>query len=162
MDFMHDRLANGDRYRTLNVIDIFSRRCLAVVARHRFASSDVTEVLDVLVDTFGAPQAITCDNGTEFCSQHFDAWAYRRTVAIDYIAPGKPTQNGYIESFNGKLRDECMRGSWFESLAAAQVALDIWMRDYNEVRPHSSLADMAPVEYVANVLGTSVQNLICP
>ena len=162
MDFMHDRLADGRSYRTFNVIDIFSRQCLAVHASERFTSQDVTRVLDAVIATHGAPEAITCDNGTEFCSQHFDAWAYERQVAIDFIAPGKPTQNGYIESFNGKLRDECLRGGWFRSLAEAQAIIDAWVRDYNETRPHSSLADLSPLAYVAHILGTSVKNLMKP
>ena len=92
----------------------------------------------------GAPEAITCDNGSEFTSRNFDAWAYKHQVAIDYIMPGKPVQNGYIESFNGKLRDECLSASWFRSLTEAQTILDRWVDDYNKVRPHSSLANLAP------------------
>jgi putative transposase len=160
MDFMHDTLADGRKYRTLNVLDIFSRECLRVVARPSFCSNDVTDVLDALIRKHGAPKAITCDNGTEFTSRHFDAWAYQQGVAIDYIMPGKPVQNGYIESFNGKLREECLSASWFTSLAEAQAVLDEWVRDYNHVRPHSALANLAPIEYAARVIGTSVSNLM--
>lgn len=160
MDFMHDRLADGRKYRTFNVLDIFSRQCVGVVARHAFSSRDVTDALDILIATFGKPDAITCDNGSEFSSRHFDAWAYAHGIAIDFIHPGKPTQNGFIESFNGKLRDECLRTGWFESLVDAQRTLNEWARDYNESRPHSSLAHLSPNAYAARVLGTCVSNLI--
>ena len=162
MDFMHDTLTDGRSYRTFNVLDVFSRQCLGVVVRSSFCSAEVIAVLDALIVKHGAPEAITCDNGSEFTSQRFDAWAYKHSVAIDYIMPGKPVQNGYIESFNGKLRSECLSVSWFESLADAQAALDGWVRDYNEIRPHSSLANLAPLQYVARVIGTSVANLISP
>lgn len=162
MDFMFDRLADGRSYRTLNVLDVFSRQCLGVFARPGFCSADVTAALDTLIAKHGAPEAITCDNGCEYTSRHFDAWAYQHSVAIDYIMPGKPTQNGYIESFNGRLREECMSTSWFESLAHAQSTFDAWVRDYNEVRPHSSLANLAPLQYIARVMGTSVAKLVSP
>ena len=122
----------------------------------------VDQLLDVLVARHGKPEAITFDNGSEFTSRHFDAWAYQHGIAIDYIMPGKPTQNGYIESFNGRLREECMSTSWFGSLAEAQAGLDAWVRDYNEVRPHSALANLAPLQYVARVMGTSVTKLVSP
>jgi putative transposase len=160
MDFMHDTLADGRKYRTFNVLDIFSRQCLRVVARPSFCSQDVTAVLDVLVDKHGPPEAITCDNGTEFTSRHFDGWAYQHGIAIDYIMPGKPVQNGYVESFNGKLREECLSASWFTTLHDAQSDLDDWVTDYNEVRPHSALANLAPLQYAARVIGTSVSNLM--
>jgi putative transposase len=162
MDFMHDRLTDGRSYRTFNVLDVFSRECLGVFARFSFCSADVTALLDKLIEKHGTPEAITCDNGSEFASARFDAWAYTQGVAIDYIMPGKPVQNGYIESFNGKFRAECLSISWFDSIADAQVALDAWVRDYNGVRPHSSLANLAPLQYVAKVIGTSVANLISP
>lgn len=162
MDFMHDTLADGRSYRTFNVLDVFSRHCLGVVARPGFCSGDVTAALDAMIKRHGKPTAITCDNGSEFTSRHFDAWAYEHGVAIDYIMPGKPVQNGYIESFNGRLREECMSANWFPSLADAQATLDAWVRDYNEVRPHSSLANLTPLQYVARVMGTSVSKLVSP
>lgn len=162
MDFMHDTLTDGRSYRTFNVLDVFSRQCLGVFARPTFTSAEVTTSLDAIISKHGVPEAITCDNGSEFTSQRFDAWAYARGVAIDYIMPGKPVQNGYIESFNGKLRSECLSVSWFSSLAEAQIALDAWVRDYNEVRPQSSLANLSPLQYVARVIGTSVAKLVSP
>jgi putative transposase len=98
MDFMHDQLGDGQRFRTFNVLDVFSRQCLAVVAQPSFRSKDVTTVLDRLIEEHGAPHRITCDNGTEFTANHFDAWAYHRGVFTDFIAPGKPVQNGFMES----------------------------------------------------------------
>lgn len=159
MDFMHDRLVDGRAFRTFNVLDVFSRRCLGVLAAQSFCSATVTARLSALVQRYGRPEAITCDNGTEFTSKVFDAWAYENAVAIDYIMPGKPTQNAYIESFNGRLRDECLSTSWFESLADAQAGIDAWVTDYNEVRPHSVLANLAPLQYLAKVMGVSVEKL---
>jgi len=160
MDFMYDQLSSGRAFRTFNVLDVFSRQCLAVVAKHSFSSADVTAVLDALVAMHGKPEAITCDNGSEFASRHFDAWAYQNAIAIDFIMPGKPAQNGYIESFNGRLREECLSASWFESLDEAQRALAAWVRDYNEVRPHSALSNLAPLEYIARITQASVATLV--
>jgi putative transposase len=162
MDFMHDTLADGRTFRTFNVLDVFSRQCLKVLARPGFTSVHVTSILDELIAEHGTPEAITCDNGSEFTSRNFDAWAYEHKVAIDYIMPGRPTQNGYIESFNGKLREECLSGSWFRSLAEAQTVLDGWVEDYNKVRPHSSLANLAPLQYLARIVGTTVSKLNSP
>jgi putative transposase len=95
---------------------------------------------------------ITCDNGTEFTSNQFDAWAHARGVDIDFITPGKPTWNGLIESFNGRLRDECLNTNWFASLGQAQRVIEEWRRDYNETRPHSSIGDMSPAAYAASLI----------
>ena len=159
MDFMHDRLVNGRSFRTFNVLDVFSRQCLGVLAAQSFCSATVTARLSRLIALHGCPDAITCDNGTEFTSKLFDAWAYEHAIAIDYIMPGKPTQNAYIESFNGKLRDECLSTSWFESLKDAQKGIDAWVTDYNTVRPHSALANRAPLQYLAQVMGVSAAKL---
>lgn len=160
MDFMHDTLSNGQTFRTFNVLDVFSRECLCVVPRTSFTSAAVTELLDAVIAKHGRPEAITCDNGCEFTSRHFDAWAYEQRVAIDFIMPGKPVQNGYIESFNARLREECMSATWFMSLEHATTVLDAWVRDYNEVRPHSALANLAPLEYIALIAGTSVSTIV--
>jgi putative transposase len=159
MDFMHDQLGDGQRFRTFNVLDTFSRQCLAVVAQRTFRSQDVTAVLDRLIDEHGLPHRLTCDNGTEFTANHFDAWAYQRGVFTEFIMPGKPVQNGFIESFNGKLRDECLNANWFSDLEHAQRLLDAWVRDYNEVRPHSALDNLPPLSYLARLTGLSEQNL---
>lgn len=95
---------------------------------------------------------LTVDNGPEFTSVHFDSWAHARGIEVDYTRPGKPTDNDYIESFNGKLRDECLNANWFESLADAKERIRAWRLDYNEVRPHSSLDNLAPMEYVRQLM----------
>ena len=129
------------------------------MAQRTFRSRDVTEVLDRLIEEHGTPLRITCDNGTEFTANHFDAWAYDRGVFTDFIAPGKPVQNGFIESFNGKLRDECLNASWFTGLSHAQQLLDAWVQDYNEVRPHSALDNLPPISYLARLTGLKEQDL---
>jgi len=103
----------------------------------------------------GAPRTIQVDNGTEFTSNHFDAWAYLRGIDVDFIRPGKPVDNAHIESFNGRLRDECLNSKWFESLDDARKALQAWRWDYNEVRPHSSLGDMPPSAFAAQIQGVA-------
>ncbi len=132
----------------LTVIDIHSRECLALEADVSLPSRRVTDVLEKVVAQRGAPIALTLDNGTEFTSNHFDAWAYTAGIQLDFISPGRPVENGYIESFNGKLRDECLSQSWFLSLSEAQEQLEGWRREYNETRPHSSLGYLAPAVYV--------------
>ena len=148
LDFVSDALANGRRFRVLTVIDIHSRECLALEADVSLPSRRVTDVLEKVVAQRGAPIALTLDNGTEFTSNHFDAWAYTASIQLDFISPGRPVENGYIESFNGKLRDECLSQSWFLSLSEAQEQLEGWRREYNETRPHSSLGYLAPAVYV--------------
>ena len=148
LDFVSDELANGRRFRVLTVIDIHSRECLALEADVSLPSRRVTEVLEKVVGQRGAPLALTLDNGTEFTSKHFDAWAYTAGIQLDFISPGRPVETGYIESFNGKLRDECLGVSWFLSLSEAQEQLQAWRRDYNEMRPHSSLGNLPPAVYV--------------
>lgn len=159
MDFTHDQLADGRRFRTLNVLDIFSRECLAVFALPTFSAQDVADVLDDIIERRDKPLSVTCDNGSEFTARVFDAWAYRLGVSIDFIDPGRPVQNGFIESFNARLRDECLSMNWFESLDHAQSVLDEWVRDYNEVRPHSALDNLSPLAYVAQVMGVDEETL---
>ena len=115
-------------------------------------SKHVGEVLDQAIRRRQAPIAITCDNGSEFTSRHFDAWAYFRKIDLDFIRPGKPVENAFIESFNGRLREECLSQSWFVDLGDVQAALAAWKEDYNVSRPHTSLGGLAPVEYVARLL----------
>lgn len=160
MDFMQDELHNGQRFRTFNVLDTFSRQCLAVIASRTFRATDVTAILDSLIERHGAPLRITCDHGSEFTANHFDAWAYRHRIFTDFIVPGKPMQNGFIESFNGKLRDECLNVSWFEGLEHAQQLIDAWVRDYNQVRPHSALDNLPPVSYLARLTRIPERNLL--
>jgi putative transposase len=152
MDFMMDELKDGRRLRIFNVIDCHSREALVTQAEPSFPAAKVTAALDRLIFERGVPEAITCDNGTEFTSRHFDAWAYDHGIILDFIRPGRPVENGTIESFNGRLRDECLSQHWFASLAEAREILQAWKKDYNEVRPHSSLGDRTPKEVAERVL----------
>lgn len=152
MDFMADRLTNGGRFRTLNVIDAHTRQCIGIAVDRSFPAEKVTACLDAWTGEHGTPGAIQVDNGTEFTSNAFDAWAYERGIEIHYITPGRPVENGLIESFNGKLRDECLNTSWFETLEQAKQEIESWKTDYNEQRPHSSLGNIPPAQYVANLL----------
>ena len=116
-------------------------------------SHAVTEALDEAIALYGQPEAITMDYGTESACNRFDQWAYRRGIQLDFITPGRPVENGIIESFDGTLRDECLNTHWFESLADARAEIKAWREDYNETRPHSSLGNRAPMQYIAELLG---------
>jgi putative transposase len=144
MDFVSARLADGRWFRTLTVIDLYTRESLALVADRSLTGVKVAATLSVVLRHRPAPHAITVDNGGEFVSRAMDAWAYAHDVRLDFIRPGKPVENAFIESFNGKLRDECLNSHVFASVAEAQVLLDAWREDYNAVRPHSALQDRTP------------------
>ena len=146
MDFVSDALASGRRIRVLTVIDDFTRESLATEVDTSLPSLRVTRVLDRLVAEHGLPELITVDNGPEFAGRTLDAWAYAHGVRLHFIDPGKPVQNAYIESFNGRLRDECLNEHWFMSLPAARVIVEAWRDDYNAVRPHSALGNLTPEE----------------
>ncbi len=151
MDFMRDTLANGRRFRTLNVVDTVTRECLAIEVDTSLPGKRVVRVLDQLVERYGAPKRITLDNGPEFTGQALDAWAYRHGVILDFIDPGKPTQNGYMESFNGKFRDECLNLHWFRDLEDARRIIGTWEEEYNTTRPHSALGNQPPAVYAQSV-----------
>jgi putative transposase len=152
MDFVADQLATGQRFRALTVIDHFSRECVLIEAAVSLPAIRVTEALDKVMAERGQPQVITTDNGTEFTSRHFDSWAHQRGIKLDFIAPGRPVENCYIESFNGKFRDECLSEHWFGSLASARLTIEQWRLDYNKNRPHSSIGNLAPEQFVARVM----------
>ena len=153
IDFVSDQLADGRRFRILTAIDKVSRECVCLEVDQRFPAEAVTRALDQAMVRYGQPKIITSDNGTEFTSNHFDQWAYRREIQLDFIAPGRPMDNGFIESFNGKFRDECLNMHWFESLTEARRLIEQWRFEYNEMRSHSSLGNRAPAIYVAELLG---------
>jgi putative transposase len=153
LDFVHDVLAAGRTIRVLNVIDAYTRESLAMEVDTSFAGLRVTRVLDQIIEQRGLPGAIRCDNGPELTSRHFLAWALDRKIDLIHIQPGKPTQNAYVESFNSKLREECLRVSWFQNLFEARRIIASWRRDYNERRPHSSLNYMTPAEFAAQPSG---------
>lgn len=141
MDFMRDTLANGRSFRTLNVVDLFTRECLAIDVDTSLPSARVVRVLEQIAEQRGLPEVISVDNGPEFAGQVVDAWAYRRSVQLRFIAPGKPIQNAFVESFNGRFRDECLNQHWFLSLDDARAIIESWREDYNTVRPHSALGN---------------------
>ncbi len=147
MDFMVDCLSDGRVFRTLNIVDDFTRECRAIEVDTSIGGARVARVLDQLVLEHGQPTTLLMDNGPEFTGHVLDAWAYERGVALRFIQPGKPVQNAYVESFNGKFRDECLNEHWFVSLTDAREKIDVWRDDYNRVRPHSSLGDLTPEEY---------------
>lgn len=148
-DFVSDSLTDGRHFRVFTLVDTFTRESLATEVAGSFPAEAVTQVLDRVITQRGKPQILTTDNGTEFTSRYFDAWAYRNKIALDFIHPGRPVENGFIESFNGRLRDECLNANWFESLQEAGRTIEAWRLDYNEVRPHSSLGDLCPAAYAA-------------
>ena len=151
MDFVSDRLADGRWFRILTVIDQYTRECLCAYADRSQTGEKVVERMKHLVATRGVPESITTDNGGEFAGQAMDAWAHNAGVKLDFIRPGRPVQNGYIESFNGRLRDECLNGEIFFHLADAREKLEHWRRDYNQKRPHSALDDRTPEEFARTV-----------
>lgn len=144
MDFVHDYLADGRRLRTLNVIDTFTRECLAIEVDTSLPGARVVRVLDRLVWEYGLPETVRIDNGPEFISMALDRWAFKHGVKLDFIQPGKPTQNGHVESFNGRFRDECLAQAHFPTLARARVEIELWRVDYNCERPHSALRYETP------------------
>lgn len=148
MDFVSDSLYNGRRCRVLTVVDDFSRECPALEADHSLTGKWVTRVLDRIALTRGLPDVITVDNGPKFISKTLDLWAYENNVKLRFIQPGKPVQNAYIESFNGKFQDECLNEHVFVSLHSAQQIIESWRQDYNSERLHSSLNDLTPEEFV--------------
>jgi putative transposase len=148
MDFVSDRLTDGRWFRILTVVDQYTRECLCINADRSQTGEKVVEHMKRLAATRGVPESITTDNGSEFAGRAMDVWAQQAGVKLDFIRPGRPTQNGYIESFNGRLRDECLNTEMFSSLADAREKLQRWQRDYNQTRPHSALADRTPEEFV--------------
>lgn len=151
IDFVRDTLADGRVFRGFTVVDDFTRECPAIEVDHSLPGERVARTLDRLSKERGLPKTIVCDNGPEFQGQALDFWAHRHGVAISFIQPGKPVQNAFIESFNGKLRDECLNETYFTSLSDAQLTIEAWRKDYNETRPHSSLGDLTPAEFAKNI-----------
>lgn len=147
MDFMSDQLADGRRIRTLNVVDDHTRECLAIEVDTSLSGHRVCRVLDRLVSERGHPKRIITDNGPEFTSKILDRWAYEHCVELQFIEPGKPVQNAFVESFNGTMRNECLNEHWFLGLEDAQVLIEAWRIDYNTQRPHSSLGGKPPGEF---------------
>ena len=155
MDFVSDALCTGRRFRSLTIMDDYSRECPAIEVDTSLGGERVCRVLDRLAIERGLPATIRVDNGPEFAGKALDEWAYRNGVKLHFIDPGKPNQNAYIESFNGKFRDECLSENWFVSLQEARRIIEDWRQDYNQVRPHSSLNDLAPEVFAGMNLGSN-------
>ena len=147
MDILQDCFSNGRKFRSLTIVDDFTRECPAIEVDTSIPGARVVRVMDRLAQTWGIPRTIVSDNGGEFIGRAMDAWANRHGVKLHFIDPGKPTQNAYIESFNGKFRDECLDQHWFTDLADARGKIETWRVEYNTVRPHSSLAYATPEEF---------------
>jgi putative transposase len=145
MDFVHDTLTSGRVFRTLNIVDDFSRECLAIEVDTSLPGHRVARVLDRVAFERGCyPRIVVIDNGPEFAGRVLDAWACEHGVSLVFIRPGKPIENAFVESFNGRFRDECLNEHWFLNLADARLAIEDWRKDYNQVRPHSALGNLTP------------------
>ena len=147
MDFVSDQLANGRRFRVLNVVDDFSREVVGQLVSASISGHQVARFLTRMCEERGTPRKIICDNGTEFTSKAMFFWSKEAGVTLGFIQPGKPTQNAFVESLNGKFRNECLNRQWFRTMDEARIEIDLWRTQYNHVRPHSSLNYMPPVEY---------------
>jgi putative transposase len=155
LDFVSDSLATGRGIRVLTVVDAFTRENLSLEVDVSLSSRRVTRALEAVIERRGKPEGIRCDNGPELTSRHFLSWCEERQIQLIHIQPGKPTQNGHVESFNGRLRDECLNASWFRNLVDARAKIAAWRDEYNGERPHSSLGYRTPNEF-AEILKSSV------
>lgn len=158
MDFVADELADGRRFRGLTVLDVYTRECLDIEVGQSLRAGDLVQALNRLKYERGRPKRIDCDNGSEFASGQMDLWAYQNGVKLNFSRRGKPTDNAFIESFNGRFRDECLNVHWFASLADAKAKIDAWRWDYNEHRPHRSLMGRTPREFARQVMQTGAAN----
>ncbi len=151
LDFVADQLADGRRFRALTILDIFTRESLAIEVGQKLKGEDVVGALNQIRQKRGTPKLLFCDNGSEFTSQMMDLWAYHNQVQIDFSRPGKPTDNAYVESFNGTLRAECLDVHWFATLTEAKQVIEGWRREYNDSRPHRSLGERTPSEFACQI-----------
>jgi len=151
LDFVHDALADGRRIRLLTIIDVFTRESLWIEVAHSLSGGSVLRILEKLIEVRGNPETILSDNGTEFTSNKVLSWCQEQKVEWCYIQPGRPQQNGIVESFNGKLRDECLNEHWFRNLREAKRLVEVWRVEYNTIRPHSSLNGRTPAEVAKGV-----------
>ena len=155
MDFVHDQLATGRKFRILTVVDTWSKYVLAIDARYSYRGEDVVQTLERVCSQTGYPKTIRVDQGTEFVSRDLDLWAFANGVTLDFSRPGKPTDNAFIEAFNARLRSECLNAHWFMSLPDAREKLEAWRRDYNRVRPHSVIGNKPPISLINHAAVTS-------
>jgi putative transposase len=151
MDFVSDQLSNGRRFRVLNIVDDYSREMVGQLVLVSITGNQVARFLAGVIEQRGRPKKIICDNGTEFTSKAMFFWSQETAVSLGFIQPGKPTQNAFVESLNGKFRNECLNQHWFRTLDEAREKIEQWREHYNHVRPHSSLNYKPPVEYAKQV-----------
>jgi len=157
MDFVADQLFDGRKFRALTIVDNYSRKCMAIHPQQSIKGNDVVTILMQIEKQQGVkPKRIQVDNGSEFISKALDKWAYDNQVILDFSRPGKPTDNPFIESFNGSFRDECLNTNWFLSLSDARKKIEVWRQDYNQYRPHSSLNDQTPHEVFDQMLNKPI------
>jgi putative transposase len=145
MDFVHDQLATGKKIRVLTVVDTFSRFSPVIDPRFSYRAEDVVGALERVCASIGYPKTIRVDQGSEFISRDMDLWAYARGVTLDFSRPGKPTDNAFIEAFNGRLRAECLNAHWLLTLDDARTKMEEWRRYYNEDRPHGAIGNKCPI-----------------
>lgn len=148
MDFIHDQLADGRPFRCFTLVDDFTRECVAISVGQSLPGWRVIDILNRVGAERGLPRSIVCDNGPEFAGKALDLWAHQRGVALQFIRPGKPIENAFVESFNGKFRDECLSVHWFSNLADAQYHIERWRQDFNQLRPHRGLSSRTPAEFI--------------
>lgn len=145
MDFVHDQLATGRKLRILTIVDTYSKYAPAIDPRYSYRAEDVVHRLENVCRQVGYPETIRVDQGSEFISRDLDLWAYTHNVVLDFSRPGKPTDNAYIEAFNGRFRAECLNAHWFLTLDDAQMKIEEWRKYYNEERPHSAISQNVPI-----------------
>ena len=156
MDFVFDRTADGRVIKCLTIVDDATHEAVAIEVERAISGLGVTRVLDRLALSRGLPQVIRTDNGKEFCGKAMVTWAHERGVLLRLIQPGKPNQNAYVESFNGRLRDECLNEHWFTHLLHARTAIETWRREYNEERPKEALSGLTPAAYARQLASTTI------
>ena len=159
MDFVFDRTAEGRALKCLTIVDDATGESVAIEVERAISGHGVSRVLDRLALSRGLPKVIRTDNGKEFCGKAMVTWAYERGVQLRLIQPGKPNQNAYIESFNGRLRDECLNEHWFTSLLHARTVIETWRREYNEERPKKVLRGLTPAAYAKQLANIDIINL---
>lgn len=157
MDFVFDRIASGRTLKCLTIVDDATHEAIAVVPEHTIGGDHLTRILDAVCAQRGRPLMIRSDNGPEFTGRAMLTWAHRQGIALKLIEPGKPNQNAYVESFNGRLRDECLNENWFTSLAHARAVIEAWRREYNEERPKKSLGGLTPAAYAQQLAARPLQ-----
>jgi putative transposase len=155
LDFVHDRLMTGRRFKCLTMTDPYSKEVPVIEVDVSIGGARVCRILDRLFLTRPLPEILILDNGPEFAGTALDAWAAQHGVRLHFIQPGKPVQNAFIESFNGKFRDECLNEHWFLTLQEAQLVIEAWRREYNEERTHSTIGDVTPQEFIHNYHNTA-------